>query len=71
MAEQHVNASYLPVRTGKVLVPPSPDPTTAFRREVTALLAEGHEKEAFGLCVGLAMLTCQPVEVLWETFTLI
>jgi len=53
------------IRVGQVLVSPSKDPATAFRREIAALLAEGHEQEAFGLTVGLALLTCERVEILW------
>lgn len=57
------------VRTGQVLVRPNNDPTSAFRREIQALLSEGHEAEAFGLCIGLALITCERVEVLWERET--
>lgn len=62
---------YAVPRTGQILVRPSTDPTAALRREIEALLAEGHEDVAFGVCIGLALLTCERVEVLWETFMLI
>lgn len=57
------------VRTGQVLTRPSRDPRGAFEREIAALLAEGQREEAFGLTIGLAILTCEPVEVLWERAT--
>lgn len=69
MAELEPSARYTPVRQGKISSVPSP--IAACRREVASFLSEGHEAEAFGVCVGLAILTAQPVEVLWETFMLI
>jgi hypothetical protein len=57
------------VRTGKVLVRPNNDPKSAFQREIAALLSEGNEEVAFGVCVGLALITCERVEVLWEKAT--
>lgn len=59
------------IRTGQVLVRPSTDPPAAFRREIAALLEAGHQKEAFGLTIGLALITCERVEVLWEQQMLI
>jgi hypothetical protein len=57
------------IRYGQVLVRPSSSPIEAFRREIRLLLEAGQEREAFGLTIGLALLTCERVEVLWERET--
>lgn len=50
---------------GKVLVGPSPYPIAAVQREMDSALAAGDERAAYGLCVALALLTCETTEVLW------
>jgi hypothetical protein len=52
-------------RPGKVLVRPNSDPKSAFERELDAALAAGDERVAYGLCIGLALITCETTEVLW------
>lgn len=52
-------------RNGKVLVSPDRYPIAAMRREMNAALASGDERAGYGLCVALALLTCEPVEELW------
>ena len=55
------------VRTGQVLIKHNGrDPKEAFENVIGQLLAEGHDREALGLCIGLALLWCERVEVLWE-----
>jgi hypothetical protein len=57
------------VRTGRISVRPSRDPYRAFQREIKSLLEDGHEREAFGLCVGLAIISLETVEEIWERET--
>lgn len=51
---------------GPVLVAPANDPQEAFKREIDAALAAGEREQAYGLCIGLSLLWCQPVEDLWR-----
>lgn len=52
-------------RPGKVLVRPNSDPKSAFERELDSALAAGDERVAYGICIGLALVTCETMEVLW------
>lgn len=52
-------------KPGKVLVRPNNDPKSAFERELDSALAAGDERVAYGLCIGLALITCETTEVLW------
>lgn len=52
--------------TGQVPVLPSNDPKDAFERHIDIALEAGEVEQAYGLCIGLALIWCAPIEDIWE-----